>query len=101
MILSLLIATNNISFKKFYVNGIDLKKKRNSEFLFTTGKRKQILNYYITDRNEIVTLWFSVPKEENPEITLYETSFDLLESTLFNITSRNEKMKKQLFLNQK
>ncbi len=80
-----LMSNNSISFKTFSVGGVSLKKKAGSEFTFTTKKRKQILSHYIVGDDESLEIKFSVPKEEKLSLTIYEISYDLLESSYFNV----------------
>lgn len=80
-----LFSNSNISFKSFVVDGVYAKKKPGSEFVFTTNKLRRILTHYIIGDDETLDIKFSIPKEENLSLTLYEVSFDLLNSPLFNV----------------
>ena len=82
-----LFANTNISFKTFSVDGIDIPKKEGYDYVFNSSlkKRKKILGHFIIGDDESLEIKFSIPKEENPELTFYEISFDLLESSLFNV----------------
>lgn len=79
-----LVANNNINFKRFNANGAEFAKSADSDFVLTTTKgRKKILSYYITN-DEDLNIWFSIPKDETPKMTMYEVSYDLLKSPYFN-----------------
>ena len=81
-----LLANNNITFSSFVVNDVHLNKEANYDFVFKTNKKsKQILSYYITKEGEALNIRFSTPKDQKLEFTLYETSYGLLESPLFNV----------------
>lgn len=72
-----LIAKNENHFKTFTVNGESLRTKPDQEFLFETLKKKNILSYFFTKNDTILDLKFSVPAKENPDMELFEASYDL------------------------
>ncbi|MCF6347471.1 MAG: M28 family peptidase [Flavobacteriaceae bacterium] len=82
-----LFTKNDLSFKTFSVNGVNLAKKKGYDFVFETGlkKSKRVLSHYIIGDDESLKIKFSISKEEKLSLSLYEISFDLLESTLFNV----------------
>jgi hypothetical protein len=82
-----LMSNNNITFKTFSVDGIHLAKKEGYDFVFNTSYKKgtKVLSHYIIGDDESLEIKFSIPKEEELSLTLYEISFNLLESPLFNI----------------
>ena len=80
-----LLANNDIKIKTLRVGDVDIKKKDGSDFALTTGKRKQILSHYFIGDDESLELKFSVSKDEKIALTMYEISFDLIESSLFNV----------------
>jgi hypothetical protein len=79
-------SNNNISFTSFVVNGIHLPKKNNEAFVFkTNANSKQVLSYFITEPNEKLNIRFSVPIDQKLGFTVYESSYDLLKSPIFNM----------------
>ena len=86
-----LIAQNAIDFNDFKVNGESISHHKKGAF--DTKNRKTILTYYYTKPNETVDLQFSIPKNENPEIDLYEAAYDLFENPLLKVeNNRDETM---------
>ncbi len=85
-----LLVKDSLNFKEFIVNGENLRKKKDGEFLFHTGKRKNLLSYYFTENDSILNLNFVLPKNENPSITIYDTKYDLFTNKLLNIKPRTD-----------
>jgi len=102
-----LLSNNNITFKTFSVDGVHLAKKEGYDFVFNTSFKKgnQVLSHYIIGDDESLEIKFSIPKEEKLSLTMYETSYDLLKSSLFNveplyhIKPRNKSMMPSPFIN--
>ena len=82
-----LYTKNNLTFKTFSIDGVDLAKKEGYDFVFRTGlkKSKRVLSHYIIGDDESLEVQFSIPKEEKISLTLYEVSYDLLENSHFNM----------------
>ena len=87
-----LLAENAITFKTFMINGVDLDKRKNKDYVFNTENYKQLLTYYLTEKDSILTIDFSIPENEMPELIIYEVAYDLLENANFSITPRSEIM---------
>ena len=95
-----LMTNTNTTFNTFSIDGVDMPKNEGYDFVFNTSRKKgnRILSHYIIGDDESLDLQFSIPKEEKLAFTLYEISYDLIKSTLFNvepiyhITPRNDQM---------
>jgi len=87
-----LLAENVISFKTFTINGIELEKRKNTDYVFNTENYKQLLTYHLTEKDSILNINFSIPEKETPKLIIYEVAYDLLENSNFNITPRSEIM---------
>ncbi|MEZ4840235.1 MAG: hypothetical protein R2821_01605 [Flavobacteriaceae bacterium] len=108
------MAANNINFYELEINGIRLPKKDNNQYVLEATTGKNVVTYFITNPNENITLWISIPKDEKPNFTIYDVSYDLYENSMFKSISREKYMipkpfvindaiitKKQLLLGQK
>lgn len=97
-----LMANNKITFYDFKVNMIDYPKAKGYDHVLITNRKfkkgMQLLNYYITDPGEFLRFEFSVPKDKDPSLTLYESSFDLHTSTNFSIKPRDKTMMPKPFV---
>jgi len=81
-----LSSNNNITFKTFNVGGLEVPKKEGYDFVFNTNKKtNQVLSHYFIGDDESLELKFSVDKDEKIALTMYEISFDLIKSSLFNV----------------
>lgn len=83
-----LVAKNDIHFKSFIINGEELKTS--SAYVFNTKKRKNIVSYYFTEENEVLNIKFSFPKNEKPEIILYDIAYDLFTNPLLDVKPRTD-----------
>ncbi|WP_242157041.1 M28 family peptidase [Aestuariivivens sediminis] len=72
------------SFQTVKANGLHLRN-------VNTLSDNRLLSYYVTDQDALA-LQFVVSKSQNTQITLYEASYDLLESDRFNIPQRSQDM---------
>ncbi len=72
-----LITGHKLHFKTFNINGEALKRKPKDVFIFDTSTKKHVLIYYLTEKDTIVDLQFSIPKKEDPDMELLEVSYDL------------------------
>ena len=77
-----LMTAKDIQFRSFEVNG---NKFKNTDF--TKGKNS-ILSYFITEKGERPKFKFSVQKTVNPELILYEASYDLIGHPQLNVPDR-------------
>lgn len=88
-----LIVKDSLNFHSFKVNGESLRKEKDGTILFNTSKYKSLLSYYFTEENEVLDVEFTIPKNENPSFTIYDTKYDLFTNKFLNIKPRNnEKM---------
>ena len=78
-----LIAQNNFHFNSFTVNGEPLKSK--NKYVIDTKEIKNIISYYFTTSNEILNISFSFPKNEKPDILIYDIAYDLFTNPLLNV----------------
>jgi hypothetical protein len=87
------IAKDSINYHTFNVNGVSFNKSKDAVFAFNTGKHRSVLTYYFTEKNEVLDLEFSIPKNEDPELTLYDIAYDLYTNPFLNVKPRqNETM---------
>lgn len=93
-----LVTNNNIQFKSFKVNGVDLPKKEESDFVLKGKKNKTLLQYYFIEDNEILDIVLTISKNEILDLTMYEASYDLLKDSNFSITPRTEIMMPKPFV---
>lgn len=84
-----LMANNTMHFSTFKINGVSLKKNQERTILFDTERRKSIFTYYFTEDSEIIDFEFSISKDENPSLMLYEVSYELFTNSQLNVKPRN------------
>lgn len=84
-----LIANDTIYFNSFKINGEVLTKKE-GDFVFDTKNRKTILSYYITEKDEIVDIEFSIPVKQKLDLVLYDIAFDLFTNNLLDVKPRTD-----------
>ncbi|MBC9797963.1 M28 family peptidase [Sinomicrobium weinanense] len=65
------------------VNGVALSQ----EYLRNPKRKDRLFSHYITD-NAYTEILLRIPADENPELTLFEASNDLLENPLFTVPPR-------------
>ncbi|HUH46057.1 MAG TPA: M28 family peptidase, partial [Arenibacter sp.] len=75
---------NDIAIKKAIVNGIPL-----SDHYLQNRKSNKLITHFVSD-NDPTRLQISFPKDRNPELTLYESSNDLLNHPQFTVPQRPE-----------
>ena len=85
-----LLANNDINFNKISVNNQMIKPNSDENTLYLK-KAKSIVTYFLSE-NESLELDLWIPKNENPEIKIYETSYDLLSNNMLNVKQRPEEM---------
>ncbi len=85
-----LIANAPITFNTIAVQDVALDKKPNEDALKIN--RGTILSYFMTPRDSILKVNFTVKENTTPDISIIESSFDLLENSLFEITPRTNQM---------
>ncbi len=82
------IFTNNITINSASINKLPIKpnilKKRNFKI-----KHKKLVTYYLNDTN-YTEVDIVIPENEELELTLYESSNDLLKNPLFTVPERPE-----------
>ncbi|MBA6156134.1 M20/M25/M40 family metallo-hydrolase [Tenacibaculum sp. S7007] len=76
-----------ITMNEFSVNGACYDEGKS--FIADKGT---LLIYQMANSDKDVTISFSINKNENPDITLNEISYDLLSNPKFNLKPRNETM---------
>lgn len=87
-----LVSNIPIQFKSFKVNNEELKKEnKRDDFVFTISEGT-VLSYYRTSEDEIIDLEFSVEKDQQFNMTVFESKFDLDTNPLFKFKPRNSEM---------
>ena len=85
-----LIANEPITFRTLGAQDVFIDKKNSDDFI--NIKRGTILSFYLTERDSILKVDFSTKTTATPNISIIESSFDLLENPLFNIQPRTDAM---------
>ena len=85
-----LIAKEPITFSKIGVQNVFVDKKSETDNL--SIKKGTILSYYMTPKDSVLNISFTFSSNTIPNISLIESSFDLLENPLFNIKPRTNEM---------
>ncbi len=78
------IFTNPISVKSAIANGAQL-----TDYFLENRKRGKLLTHYIS-QNAFTDLQLRIPKDSVLELTIYESSFDLLTNKQFSVPQRPE-----------
>ncbi len=78
---------NPIKINKCIVNEQQLK----DEYLNAEKRKNKIFTHYLT-HNDFTTMRLTVPKNENVNLVIYESSFDLLQHKSFAIQPRSKAM---------
>ena len=95
---SIVIHSNNVMhIKTFNLNGEAVKPEAGNYYLFDTEDNKQILSYYLTPKDTVVDLRFSISKTEKPDLGIISISYDLFENPAIkkikpDIKQRSENM---------
>lgn len=89
-----LFANQNIVFRNLKANGAGALGQKNSVY---ERKNKRLLSYYVVN-NEPLVLEFSVPINTHVNMTILESSFDLLSQKDFNIKKRESWMMPKPFV---
>lgn len=92
-----LLTKKPIRFKSFKVNNEALKKASSNEFVLSVNEGS-IMSYFITQKDEIIDIEFTVAKNQQFDIDILEAKFDLITNTLFNVTPRSEIMMSMPFV---
>lgn len=85
-----LIANDAITFNTIGVQNVQLDKKSEDDRL--TVKKGTVLSYFMTPKDSILKIDFKVDTIVNPNLSIIESSFDLLTNDLFTITPRTNEM---------
>ncbi|MEA1888924.1 MAG: M28 family peptidase [Pseudomonadota bacterium] len=93
-----LISNTAIHFRSFKVNGEELSEKDENGFVLVNKINTSLLRHYLSGNEESLDLEFSIPENDSLKLTLYETSYDLLDSPMFNIEPRDETMMPKPFI---
>jgi len=78
-------------FKDFKVNGVASFKESETSNAFEKRRRNRLFSYFVSD-NDSLNLEFTIPKNQETKLLLFESSFDLLSNPLFSIPERTEAM---------
>ena len=85
-----LIANEPIAFKTLGVQQVSIDKENPNTFL--TINSGTILSYTLTKKDSVLRVDFSTKTTETPNMSIIESSFDLLENPLFDIQPRTNEM---------
>ena len=85
-----LIANEAITFNTLGVQDVFLDKKSSDAVLKVN--KGTILSYFLTKRDSVLKVDFTIEKNIIPNINIIESSFDLLDNPLFDITPRTNIM---------
>ena len=85
-----LIANSPITFHTIGVQDVYVDKKNSKDEL--SVKHGTILSYYLTPKDSILKIDFKVNENVIPDISIIESSFDLLENPIFSIKPRKTDM---------
>ncbi len=88
----ILSTKDTVGFTSYMVNGYEFNKKEGENEVFRTLNRKRLLNYYLSDKDSIVNIQFSVKTNEVPKIDFLEISYDLHNDPIFNSKPRLKTM---------
>ena len=88
----ILSTKDTVGFTSYIVNGYEFNKKEGENEVFRTLNRKRLLNYYLSDKDSIVNIQFSVKTNEVPKIDFLEISYDLHNDPVFNSKPRLKTM---------
>ncbi|MFK5958991.1 MAG: M28 family peptidase [Lutibacter sp.] len=80
-----------IHFKSFKVNNEALKNESKNEFVLSVNEGS-VMNYFITQKDEIINIEFTVDKNQQFDINILEAKFDLFTNPLFKIVPRSKIM---------
>ncbi len=86
-----LISKRPISFKSMKVNGEVVKNKSESDYVLSINLGA-IMSYYITEKNEAVDLEFIVDENQQFDLDILESKYDLFTNPQFKITPRSNIM---------
>ncbi len=73
---------NILHFSAFAMNGESLNLKKGEDYIFSTEKSKFVLSYYFTKNYGSLEIKFTIPKDENPSLEIFEASYDLFTNPL-------------------
>jgi len=94
----ILVSNKDLNLKSLKVQGILFDKKGDGFVMKTNENLQNILTYFITDKEEMLDISFSFDKNENPNINLYEISYDLLQDRRFKLKERTVSMMPKPFI---
>ncbi len=89
-----LFADRNIDFEEFRVNGLEADEHYLGEYAFHIFKKRwqeRLLTYHVANRDTL-RLNFTLKKDQNPELVVYEASYDLFNNEELNVPPREETM---------
>ncbi|MGY5845790.1 M20/M25/M40 family metallo-hydrolase [Salegentibacter sp. HM20] len=89
-----LFAPRDLNFETFSVNQLtagDVQLGENSFNIHTKRWHDRLLTWQVSGRDRL-QIEFSLASDQNPEFTLYEASYDLLENQQLNVPQRDSTM---------
>lgn len=78
-------------FNTFSINEFNLNNGLDKTSVFQNRKSNNLFYFYVTDEDSL-KLEFSVPKNQKTVLKMYESSFDLMENPLFDMSKRSSAM---------
>lgn len=78
-------------FLSFNINGLEIKKNKNEDFVFMNRIKKRLFSYMVTD-HKAIELNFTVPASQKTTFEIFEVSFNLLDNDLFRVPKRPNTM---------
>ena len=94
----ILSTKDTVGFTRYAINGHQFSKKDDEKEVFRTLNKRRILDYYVSDKDSLINVEFSVNKKEIPTIDLLEISYDFLNDPNATIKPRSESMMPFAFL---
>jgi len=80
-------ADSTYTFLSFNLNGMKIEKPKNSISVFGNRKSSKLFSYYVSDE-KYLEMEFIIPAEQKTEFTLYSSSNDMLDNSLFYVPER-------------
>ncbi|MDN3665211.1 M28 family peptidase [Algibacter miyuki] len=84
-------ADSSAVFKAAKLNGVSIQVNNDTGLVFDNRKTNRLFSYYISN-GDALDMQLTLPKTQKTTFTIYETSFDLLDSNYFKVPKRAENM---------
>ncbi|MBC3758161.1 M28 family peptidase [Hyunsoonleella sp. SJ7] len=78
-------ANKSYKFQSFKINGLQIEEDH--KFKYNNRSSQRMFTYYVSD-DKPLEMEFKIAKNQNPEFTIYEASYDLMDNDLFDIPAR-------------